>query len=303
MMTGSQISPLAWVLLITLGVIWGGSFYWAEVALNALGPFTIVAFRLALGAVFLWVVIMVQGLRLPRRAADWGRLFVMGLLNNALPFSLIVWGQQFIEGGLASILNATTALFGAVVAGLLLTDERLSAHKIAGALIGIWGIGVAMGGEAFRALDPRSLGQLAILAAALCYSFAGVWAKTQLRAFSPALSAFGMVVTGALIMIVVAITREGWPSFDYAPAVWRALIGISFLATGCAYLLYFKILELAGSANLMLVTLLVPPSAIALGWFYLNEEIGYEAWIGFAIIALGLSVTDGRLLKLFRGRR
>ncbi|MEM9716364.1 MAG: DMT family transporter [Pseudomonadota bacterium] len=302
MIDQKTMSPLSWGLMLLLALIWGGSFYWAEIALAELGPLTIVAFRVTMAAPVLWLVLRIIGLEQPNRAIDWMRLLVMGVLNNVIPFSLIVWGQQFIEGGLASILNATTALFGAIVAGLLLADERLTPKKIAGALIGVVGVAVCIGPGLLDSFDPKSIGQLAILGAALSYSLASVWGRKQLGGFHPYVNAFGMVTAAAVVMVPLAIWQDGIPSFDYSTSVWFALICISWAATAMAYLLFFTILKQAGAANLMLVTLLVPPSAIFLGWFFLGEALSLYAWIGFGIITIGLIVTDGRLLKRFRSK-
>jgi drug/metabolite transporter (DMT)-like permease len=289
-------------MLLALAAVWGGSFFFVEIALREVGPFTVVLHRVfwavpALGAVLLW-----KGLRPAKHLKTWAAYFVMGALNNAIPFTLIVWGQTQIEGGLASILNATTAVLGAVVAGILLADERLTARKIAGAALGLAGVAAIMGPSAVSGLDLRNLGQLAILGAALSYSFASVWGKVALKGNPPEVNAFGMVTASVFIMIPLAFAIEGTPQLDLSPAVWGSLIGIAWLATALAYLLYFGILVRAGAANLMLVTLMIPPFAIGLGWAFLNESLGVEAVIGFVLIAIGLAITDGRILAKFRGK-
>jgi drug/metabolite transporter (DMT)-like permease len=284
-------------MLLALGAVWGGSFFFVEVALQEVGPFTIVLHRVfwavpALAAVLWW-----KGLRPPASLRMWAAYGIMGLLNNAIPFSLIVWGQTQIEGGLASILNATTAVVGAVVAGALLADERLTRRKIGGAALGLAGVAIIMGPSALSGLDLRNLAQLAILGAAFSYSFASVWGKVALKGNAPEVNAFGMVSASVFIMAPLAFIFEGVPSLALSGSVWASLIGIALLATALAYLLYFGILVRAGAANLMLVTLIVPPFAVALGWAFLNESLGIEAAIGFALIAFGLAVTDGRLFR------
>ena len=296
-MTSPSISATAWLMLFALGAVWGGSFFFVEVALNEVGPFTIVLHRVfwavpALGAVLWW-----KGLRPPTSLRAWGAYAVMGALNNAIPFTLIVWGQTQIEGGLASILNASTAVVGAVVAGVLLVDERLTARKIIGAALGLAGVAAIMGPSAVSGLDLRNLAQLAILGAAFSYSFASVWGKVALKGNAPEVNAFGMVTASVFIMAPLAVLIEGTPSLDLSLGVWASLFGIALLATSLAYLLYFGILVRAGAANLMLVTLIVPPFAVGLGWAFLNESLGVEAGVGFALIALGLAVTDGRLFR------
>ena len=227
----------------------------------------------------------------------------MGALNNAIPFSLIIWGQTQIESGLASILNGTTAMFGAVVAGLLLRDEPLTAKKIGGASLRIAGVAVIMGPSAFMDFNPSNLAQLAILGASLSYAFAGVWEKTTLAGQHLLMNAFGMLIGSALLMIPIVFTLDGPPNLELSVRVWSSLIGLAVLSTALAYVLYFAILVRAGSANLLLVTLLIPPFAIGLGVLFLGERIGSEACIGFAIIVLGFVVTDGRLSSFFMRRK
>jgi drug/metabolite transporter (DMT)-like permease len=220
----------------------------------------------------------------------------MGALNNAIPFSLIFWGQMTIESGLASILNGTTAVFGAVVSGLLLVDEPLSSRKIIGAIFGVLGVAVIMGFDALTNLNPRNIAQLAILAAALSYAFASVWGKTKLSGQAPEVNALGMLTGSTVLMIPIAIWSDGLPDLHLSTKAWASLFSLSILSTVLAYLLYFAILVRAGAANLMLVTLLIPPFAIGLGVLFLGEQLGLEAWGGFGLIAVGLVITDGRVV-------
>ena len=284
-------------MLFTLAAVWGGSFFFVEVALREVGPLTIVLHRIFWAVPVLGLILWWKGHPVPKGFKIWGAYGVMGALNNAIPFMLIVWGQTQIEGGLASILNGTTAVFGAVVAGLLLVDERLNARKIIGALLGLIGVAAIMGPSAVSGLDLRNLGQLAILGAALSYSFGSVWGKIALKGLPPEVNAFGMLTASALIMIPLALIFEGIPSFTLSASVWGSLLGIAWLATALAYMLYFGILARAGAANLTLVTLMIPPFAVTLGWLLLGERLSIEAFIGFALIAIGLAVTDGRILR------
>ena len=290
-------------MLLILAAIWGGSFFFGEVALSEVPPLTITLHRVIWALPILASIVLLKGIYIPRSPKVWGAYLVMGALNNAIPFSLIFWGQTQIDSGLASILNGTTAMFGAVVAGLLLRDEPLTAKKIGGAGLGIAGVAVIMGPRALTDFNPSNLAQLAILGATLSYAFAGVWGKTMLAGQPPLMNAFGMLIGSTLLMIPIVFTFDGPPILALSVSVWGALIGLAVLSTALAYALYFAILERAGSANLLLVTLLIPPFAIGLGFLFLGERIGPEACIGFAIIGLGFVVTDGRLSSFFlRGR-
>ncbi len=286
--------------MLALATVWGGSFFFAEVALEEVPPLTIAMHRIVWAVPVLFIIVLWQKLSIPKSLNAWLCYLVMGALNNAIPFSLIFWGQTSISSGLASILNGTTAVFGAVVAGLLLADEPLTKRKIVGALFGVFGVAVIMGLDALTNFSVQNLGQLAVLGAALSYAFAGVWGKRYLSGYPPVMNAFGMLVGSAVLMIPTAFIVEGPPSFDLSTTVWAMLIALAVLSTALAYLLYFRILARAGSANLMLVTLLIPPVAILLSGVFLGERLGLPALIGFVIIAFGLAITDGRLLSKLR---
>lgn len=288
----------ATVMLGLLAMVWGGSFFFAEIALREVPPLTITLHRVIWAVPFLAMVVIAKGIPMPRTLRVWRAYLVMGALNNAIPFSLIFWGQTQITSGLASILNGTTALFGAVVAGLLLPDEPLSARKIIGAALGIAGVVFIMGPGALTELDPANLAQLAILGATLSYAFAGVWGKTALGGQPPLMNALGMIIGSTVLMIPIVFIVDGPPDLSLSTSVWGALLGLAVLSTATAYVLYFAILKRAGAANLLLVTLLIPPFAIGLGVVFLSERMANEAFVGFAIIAVGFAVTDGRLFSV-----
>lgn len=294
------ITPAAALMLLALAAVWGGSFFFAEIALREVPPLTIALHRVGWAVPLLLVVVWHMGLRLPRDPAVWGAYLVMGALNNAIPFSLIFWGQTQIESGLASILNGTTAVFGAVVAGLLLRDEPLTPRKLVGALFGLAGVAAIMGLDLLRGVDLRNLAQLAVLGAALSYAFASVWAKLRLSGQAPQMNALGMLIGSTVLMIPVVLWADGVPALDLSPPVWGALLALAAFSTALAYLLYFGILRRAGAANLMLVTLMIPPFAILLGALFLGERLGPSAYLGFALIGVGLLVTDGRILSAAR---
>ena len=289
----------AWSLLAALSLVWGGSFFFAEVALYALPPFTIVLARLAVGAAGLWLLVALSRAALPTRPGDWRDLAVMGLLNNALPFSLIVWGQQWITGGLASVLNATTPVFGVIAAHFLTRDEKLTVNRLAGVAVGVAGVAVLVGPAAS---DGYLAGSAAVLAAAVSYAAAGLWGR-RLRHLPPATAAAGQVGCSTLIVLPLALALERpWRLPAPPPEVWGALAGIGLLSTSLAYLLFFAIVRRAGGSNVMLVTLMIPPSAVLLGVLFLGEEVGPGQSIGMALIAAALLAIDGRLLRAVRWR-
>ena len=287
------------IMLSLLAAVWGGSFFFGEIALSEVPPLTITLHRVAWALPILALIVVFKGISVPRSPKIWGAYLVMGALNNAIPFSLIFWGQTQIESGLASILNGTTAMFAAVVAGLLLREEPLTAKKIIGAALGIAGVAFIMGPSALTDFNPSNLAQLAILGATLSYAFAGVWGKIALAGQPPLMNAFGLLTGSTLLIIPIVIVFDGPPNLELSASVWGALIGMAALSTALAYVLYFAILVRAGAANLLMVTLLIPPFAIGLGVLFLGEQMELQAWIGFAIISLGFAVTDGRLFSFF----
>lgn len=291
----------AWAALGLLALIWSSSFLAAEIALTALGPLTLVTLRLGGAAAALWLVLALTGTRGPR-GREWGALAVMGLLNNALPFMLITWGQTGIESGLAAILNATTALFGALVCGLLLPDERLTRRRGAGVLLGLCGVAAAVGPGALAGFDLRDLAQIAVLGAALSYAFASVWARLRLGGVAPLAAAAGMTLCATLWIAPVALTVEGIPA-RIEPGAAGAALWLALPCTAGAYVLYYRVLALAGAANLMLVTMMIPPMAILWGALALGERLSPGAFLGMGLIMAGLAVIDGRAPAWMRRAR
>jgi drug/metabolite transporter (DMT)-like permease len=303
MIEQKTISLTAWISLAALGVIWGASFVSVRVALNEVGPLTAVAHRTFWAMLALWAVVLVMRLPVPRDARTWGAFFMMGLLNNMIPFSLMAWGQLHIESGLTSILNASTAIFGVILAAVFFADERLSLRKAVGVALGFAGVATAIGLENLRDFDIRSLAQLAVLAGTVSYALAGVWARKFLGGLRPQVAAAGMLTGSTLMSLPLAWTVEGPISFDLQPITMLAIGYYALIATAGAYMLYYQVLGLAGSGNLMLVTLLVAPVAIVLGALILHEKLNPNAYAGFALLALGLALLDGRLWRLMTQRR
>ncbi len=302
-MVAPKIDLTSAILLTLLALIWGGSFFLAAVVLKEVPPITVALFRVVGALPALALFVWFKGVSLPRNLKIWSAYLVMGALNNAIPFSLIFWSQTQITSGLTSILNGATGVTGVIVAGLLLHDERLTAHKLIGVVIGFFGVALTIGLDAMRSFDIQSLAPLAVLLAGLSYSLAGVWAKLRLSGQAPEMNALGMIMGSSLLLIPTALWLDGPPSLELLASTWTALLVLAVLCTSVPYLLYFNILKRAGSGNLMLVTLLIPPIAIGLGVIFLKESLQGTALMGFALIALGLTIIDGRFWVLFRPKR
>lgn len=292
-----QMRAGEWGLLLALALIWGFSFFFIGVAVRSLPPLSVVILRVGFAALALIAVMLVarQGFALtPRVGAG---LLLLGLLNNALPFSLIVWGQTHIASGLASILNATTPLFTLIVAHFLTHDEKMSRNRVIGLLIGFAGIVIMIGTDALRGIGGHVLGQLAVCAAALSYALGGVSARifkglglTPLQLSAGTMTAATVLMTPWVLVVdrPWTLAMPGWPA-------WAAILGLSLLCTALAYIIYFRILASAGAVNIMLVTFLVPVTAIMLGAVFLNEVLAPKHFAGMGLIGLGLVAIDGRV--------
>ena len=291
-----SVSSRAWAELALLALIWGGSFLSIRIALDEIGPLTSVLHRTGWAMLILWAIVWMRRLPLPRDARIWGAFLMMGCLNNVIPFGLMAWGQLHIATGLTSIFNAATAIFGVLAAAIFFADERLSPRKLIGVGLGFAGVATAIGLDNLTRLDLRSLAQLAVIGGTLSYALAGVWARKHLGGLHPVVAAAGMLTGSTLVMIPLVLRFEGVPSLALELRTWAAIGYYAVIATALAYLLYYRVLAMAGSGNLMLVTLMIPPVAITLGALLRDETLAPQAYVGFALLALGLVVLDGRLL-------
>ncbi len=300
-MQSQVMTPMQWTLLGLLSLLWGGSFVGAEVALRELAPFSVVFARVALAALALLLVVRWRGLSMPRGIAGWAPFLVMGLLNNVVPFSLIVWGQTRIGAGLAAVLNATTPLFAVLLAHAL-GQEHLSVRRVLAVAGGVAGVAVLVGPSALAGLDAETGAQLAVLGAALSYAFAGVFGR-RFRSQPVLVTATGQVTASSLLLLpVVLLVEPPWQQAMPGAATLFALLALGLLSTAVAYLLYFHLLATAGATNLLLVTLLIPVSAMAMAALLLGEAVGARQLLGMSLIGLALLLLDGRVLGWFRAR-
>jgi drug/metabolite transporter (DMT)-like permease len=287
-----------WLALILLSVLWGGSFFFAGVQVKALPPFTIVFLRVALAAIILNVLVRALGKKMPGDRSSWRAFFGMGILNNAMPFCLVVWGQTYIASGLAAILNATTPISTVIVAHLLTDDEKMTGNRLLGVAIGFLGVVVLIGPDSLQGLGANVLAQVAVLLAAVSYAFAGVYGRRFRRmGIEPILTATGQVTASAILLFPIAISVDApWTLAMPDLRVWEAIAGSAVLSTALGYILYFRILASAGATNLLLVTFLIPVSAIVMGSYGLGEHLDVRHFVGLAFIGAGLAAIHGRIL-------
>ncbi len=286
-----------WSSLILLSMLWGGSYFFVEIALLEWSPLLIVGVRVCLASVVIWAFVLLAGLPVPKDAAAWTAFARMAILNNIVPFLLIVWGQTEVTAGLAAILNASTPIFAVIVAGLLLKDEPMTRARLSGAVLGLAGVAILIGPGALSGINANLLAQLAILAAGLSYTFAGVFGRRfAAMGINPIVAAAGQLFVSSLIMITLVLAFDTPGNLMTASAsVWGSVIAMAVFSTALAYFFYFRLIATAGATNAMLVTLLIPVTAVILGYLVLDERLQVSHFAGMGVIALALSVIDGRL--------
>ena len=291
-----SLSATDWLLLVVLSILWGGSFFFAKVAVDELPPLTLALGRVAIAAAILAVPAGVAGLVALARA--WPAFAVLGLLNNVIPFTLIFWGQTHIPSGLASIFNATTPIFTALIAHVATRDEKLDASKLIGVTTGFVGVVAMLGPEVLGDIGVGLWAQLACLVAAVSYARAGIWVRHLAHLPAVTVAAGQLIAASVLLAPLAMLVDRPWRLAMPSPAALAALLALAVLSTALAYVIYFRILARAGATNLLLVTFLIPVSAILLGTVVLGERLAPYHFVGMAIIALGLAAIDGRPARI-----
>ena len=286
-----------WLLVLLLGLFWGSSFFFVEVLLKYLSPFTIVYLRVCIASIFLILFIYIKGVKFQFTFNNFFNLSIMSILNNIFPFLLITFGQQSTSGGLASILNANTSFVAIILASLFLPLERLSLNRVLGVSIGILGVVIAIGYQNIFQLKNDDLGKYLIIIATISYGFAGVWGKLRLNNLSPIIAATGMLTISTIILTPYAITNHLVEIYSLNFYIFKYAFIFAIICSVFAYFLYFKILESAGAGNLLICTIIIPPSSIFLNAFFLDQNITTNEHLGLIIIILGLIILDGRLFK------
>lgn len=294
--TANRSMDLAtWGLLVLLGFIWGGSFFFGRVAVQHVPPMTLVLFRVALAAIALHIAFGRHPGFYQTLATRWRELLIMGLINNAIPFTLIFLGQTKIGSGLASILNATTPLWAVLVAQVVTTDEKITSAKLIGCALGLAGMVLLIGPGALGLADRPLWAMLAVVGAAISYGFAASFGK-RFKGVSPRITATGQLTASSLIMLPLALIVDQPWTLPMPPVnIIAAILALALVSTAFAYVIFFRILSVAGATSASLVTLLVPPAAILLGILFLGETLSLTESLGLGLIALGLLSLDNRL--------
>ena len=294
-----KLDGTGWMLIAILSILWGGSFVMIEIGLRSYPPLTLVFARVALAVPPMLLAMRLIGERLPRDSRSWMLLTVVGALNCALPFSLFFWGQQYLDSGYASILNATTPLWGVIAAHFLTSDEKATPTRILGTLVGMAGIVVMVGPAAMKGLSDNLLAQIACLVSTTFYSFAAIYGRRLSQsALTPMSVATGQTITASLIMLpIMLIVDQPWamamPRLDST----MAALMLALISTALAYTLFFRLIDRSGASNAQLVAFVIPVFAVLLGSLLLNEKLTAGQAGGAVLIAAGLVILDGRLFR------
>ena len=281
-----------WLLVSLLWLFWGSSFFFVEVLLKYLSPFMIVYLRVCIASIFLILFICIKSVKFQFTFNNFFNLSIMSILNNIFPFLLITFGQQTTTGGLASILNANTSFVAIILASLFLPFERLNLKRVVGISIGILGVVIAIGYQNIFELKNNDLGKYLIIIATVSYGFAGVWGKLRLHNLSPIIAATGMLTVSTIILTPYAIINHLEEIYSLNFYIFKYAFIFAIICSVFAYFLYFKILESAGAGNLLICTIIIPPSSIFLNAFFLDQNITTNEYFGLVVIVLGLIILD-----------
>lgn len=297
-----QMDARDWARLVVLSVLWGATFFFTGVALKELPPLTLVFLRLSIATLILLPLLWISGVRWPRGVSGWWPYVMMAFINNAVPFSLIVMGQTYIPSGLASVINATTPVFTVLIAAAF-GAERLIWRRVAGVLLGLLGV-VILRGFDFDVHSRQTIGIMLGLGATVSFGFSALWATRRLSGVPPLGAATFQLISASLMMLVMALAVDRpWQLQMPGLVTWAAILGLAALSTALAFIIFFQIIMRSGASNVMLVTLLVPVSALLLGYFILHEQIVAREIAGALVIASALLVMDGRIFRLLRRPR
>jgi len=283
-----------WFAFILLGLVWGSSFLWIKIAVQEVGPFLLVALRLLFGALTLLGVAAFTRPAWPRQRSIWLALTLVGITNNALPYVLISWGEQYVDSAVAAILNASMPLFTMVIAHFALSDDRMTRRRLASLLVGFGGILLLFSRDLGAGMSNSLLGQGAVLLAAISYSFSTVFLRITTKELAPAVRALIPLLGADLILWGVTPLVESPLALPRLPLTWLALVWLGVLGVALAYLLYFYLLHSIGPTRTTLVTYVFPLVGVALGVIFLNEVLDWRLVAGTVLVIGSIIWSNAR---------
>jgi drug/metabolite transporter (DMT)-like permease len=291
-----------WLAFILLGTIWGSSFLWIKIAVQEIGPLLLVALRLLFGIFALLVVVAYNRPQWPRQRRVWVNLALLGLINNALPYTLISWGEQYIDSAVAAVLNSTTPLFTMLIAHLFLTDDHMTRQRVISLFLGFTGLVLLFSRDLLAGPQGSLLGQMAVLLASISYAFASVFARRTTRGLSPVVQALVPLLSADLLLWTLAPAAESPLTLPQLPLTWLSLIWLGVLGTGAAFLLYFYLLHSVGPTRTVLVTYIFPLVGVALGVIFLNESLDWQLMAGAVMVIASVVLVNTREKPLPRSK-
>jgi drug/metabolite transporter (DMT)-like permease len=285
-----------WLIFILLGAVWSSSFMWIKVALQEIGPLTLVAFRASFGLLFGIVVILIQRVRWPRSLKTWSALLLLGLTNVAIPFFLISWGEQSIDSGVASILDATVPLFTIVLAHFLLKDDKMSIPKVLGLLVGFGGVVVLMSAEGTASTSSLA-GQAAVILASAFYAVSSILARKVTEDVPGILRSAVPLVSASTVMWVSTLIVESPVKIPSLGLTWTALLFLGVVGSGLAFVMAYYLIHEIGPTRTTMVTYLFPLGGVLLGVAVLHEPLTWQLIAGAALIITSLAVVNWKPVK------
>lgn len=288
------MKPKDWFAFIVLGLVWGSSFLWIKVAVAEVGPFLLVALRMLFGILGLLAIIAITRPAWPRSRSVWLALTFLGLINNALPYVLISWGEQYIDSGVAAILNSTTPLFTMIIAHLFLSDDRMTRARLVALVVGFAGVVLLFSRDLGGGPAGSVAGQVAVLLAAISYALATVYARRVTKGFAPAVQAVVPLLGADLLLWVMTPFVEAPLTLPRLPLTWLAIVWLGVLGVAVAYSLYFYLLHSVGPTRTVLVTYVFPLVGVVLGVLFLNERLDWRLALGSLMVVGSIVLVNRR---------
>jgi drug/metabolite transporter (DMT)-like permease len=284
-----------WLVFIALGFFWGSSYLFIKIGVDhGLEPFTLIMFRLGIGLILLASVVAYFREPLPRDARTYGHLFVMGVVNIAIPFTLITFAEKVIDSSLASVINSASPLFVIVIAAIFLRGEQITLNRLVGLVVGFVGVAILVGLDVTNLGSANTVGELALVGATVAYAVGNVYAKAHVHGLRPMIPAVFQVFFGFVVISILAVATEHPFAAIPAPEALLAVVWLGLFGSGLAYLSYFWILQRWGATRTSLVAYLLPVYGLALGALVLNEPIASSTLVGAALVIVGIALVNSR---------
>ena len=291
------MQPKHWTAFIVLGSVWSASFLWIKIALNEIGPYTLVAWRVLFGLLFAGGAVLLQRKTWPGDWAGWLPFLVLGVTSVAIPFFLITWGELSIDSAVASILNATVPLFTIVIAHLFLQDDRMTVQRVIGLFIGFVGVIVLLSEDLLAGVNGSVLGQAAVILAAIFYAASSVYARRKTQSAPGLVRGAAPLVSATIVMWMIAPVLESPFKVPQLPITWIAVLWLGILGSGLALILWYYLLHEIGPTRTGMVTYIFPLGGVILGVIFLNEHLSWQLAVGALLIVSSIIVVNWQSKK------